>query len=65
MEDLLLRRRLRLTLCFLLLSPTVLSHAFAQDAPAVAREDESKDNDTLVRPEQIHNPVLWHDPGDI
>ena len=59
------RRRLRLTVFLLLLSPTLLSQAFAQNAAAIAREDESKDNDALVRPEQIHNPVLWHDPGDI
>ncbi|MBW8746180.1 MAG: hypothetical protein JF584_01270 [Acidobacteria bacterium] len=40
-------------------------HTFAQAPAAVAKEDEGKDNDTLIRQEQIHNPILWHEPGDI
>jgi hypothetical protein len=28
-------------------------------------DDEKKDDHKAIAPDRIHNPVLWHDPGDI
>jgi hypothetical protein len=49
-------------LTWLLISSFSLS---GQSTGERVHQTEKKDNDNVVRGEQLHHPVLWHDPGRI